>query len=70
MTARKEPQRKAIEFYWNRGIRSVKEICKMTGISSSTIYYNIKRLTDTGTTKRASDNVLPILSNLVNSMPL
>jgi len=59
MTARKESQRQVIEFYWNKGIRSAKEICKRTGIASSTVYDNIKKLKKTGTTKRLSGNVQP-----------
>jgi len=57
MTARKETQRKVIEFHWNRGTRSAKEICKRTGLASSTVYDNIKKSKNTGTTKRASGSV-------------
>ena len=50
---KKESQRQTIEFLWNKGIRNAKDIRKRTDISFSTIYDNIRRLKETGTTKRA-----------------
>lgn len=41
-------QRETISFYWNKGIHSPNEIYRITGISLSTIKYNIRKLKETG----------------------
>ena len=44
----KQQQRQAICLLWNRGIHSAREIKRRTNIGLSTIYYNLKKLEETG----------------------
>jgi transposase len=44
----KQQQRQAICLLWDKGIRSAREIKRRTDIGLSTIYYNLKKLKETG----------------------
>lgn len=41
-------QRQTLMHFWNNGVRSQTELHKITGISLSTIKYNIQKLKKTG----------------------
>jgi transposase len=41
-------QRQIILYYWNKGVRTAKKIHTLTKIPTSTIYYNLKKLKNTG----------------------
>jgi transposase len=46
--SQKQRQREVILHYWNQGIRVARVIQQKTGIGLSTIYYNLKKLKETG----------------------
>ena len=43
-SAEKQAQRQAILHIWNKGVKSAKELCILTKMSPSTIYFNIEKL--------------------------
>jgi transposase len=48
----KKQQREAILCLWNKGVRNASEIQRRTSIGLSTIYYNLKKLEETGDVTR------------------
>lgn len=55
----KKGQREALLYLWNEGVRNAKELHTRTNISLSTIYENIKKLEETGTTEHRGGNGRP-----------
>ena len=45
--------------YWNKGVRSVPKLHKLTKIPRSTIYYNVKKLKEKRTIKHKGGNGRP-----------
>ena len=53
-TSKLETQRQTTLLHlWNKGVRDSKEIHRRTNIPLSTIYDNLKKLKNSGTTQRA-----------------
>ena len=59
MTSRQERNCQAIQQLWDQGIRNAAEIQKRTGISSSTVYDNIKKLKQSGTIQHIEGSGCP-----------
>ena len=52
-TSKQETQHQTLLHLWNEGVRDAKEIHRRTNIPLSTIYDNLKKLKNSGTTQRA-----------------
>ena len=59
LSSAKKSQREALLYLWNEGIYDAKELHARTNISLSTIYDNIKKLKETGTTEHRKGNGQP-----------
>ncbi len=55
----KKRQREVLLHYWNKGVRSVPKLHKLTKIPVSTLYYNVKKLKEKGTVKHKRGNGRP-----------
>jgi hypothetical protein len=55
-TSNVKRQHEVILHYWNKGVRSVPKLHKLTKIPVSTLYYNIKKLKEKGTLKHKGGN--------------
>src|SRR5437762_968803 len=49
----------SILHYWNKGVRSVLKLHKLTKIPMPTLYYNVKKLKEKGILKHKGDNGQP-----------